>query len=104
MLRIRQEQIDQMRVSSDEEFNRATARFYRTKHPAFVRNLSDQELAQHISDGLETAPALGISRSDSATRYVALAILAGPSFTSNQKIRAFLESPGMTPDQKFAIY
>lgn len=100
MLRIRQEQIERIQAARETDFNRSSARFYRKNYPTLVRKMNDQELEQRISDAVKAARALGVCSSESTTQYVALAILAGPSFTTDPKINTFLTRPGLSADRR----
>jgi hypothetical protein len=98
MLGIRNRQIEKMQAAREEEFCRSSVQFYRNRYPAFVKEMNDQELEQYISAVLNVARALGISSSEATTQYVAVAILGGPRFMSDQKVRTFMTRPGLSPD------
>lgn len=99
-MRIRQEQFAHLQAQRELDFIHSSAWFYRTRFPNVFAKLDDRALAQRVAGALASARSLGIRSSAGTTQYVALALFAGPTFTSNPIIRAFLTQPGYSPDSR----
>jgi hypothetical protein len=102
MLRIRKKQIDTFDKSAQADFHQRLLAFLRAELPKETAAMEDAALLERIVDGERRASAYGIESDAGIAQFVCLTFMAGPAFDEIPEVRAYLQEPGMEPEDKLA--
>jgi hypothetical protein len=89
MITIRNAQLAAFSAASEERFRRSLVASLRRDHSSLVAGWSDRALNTEVDRAYARAPALGISRENSLSAYVALAVVVRYNFDEHERVRAF---------------
>jgi hypothetical protein len=92
MLRIRQAQLDALRVQADREFARWAAPHLRAAHPGATAPQSDEDLLALAAAGMARARACGATDPNSLYEYLGLVVVHGLDFDERPEFRAHFAS------------
>ncbi len=75
-------------------------RIFRERFPQLVSRLDDPTLLDRIAVSVQRARAYGVRTGEGLMGYTGLALMAGPAFHEDPKIRRFFEETAGNPDLK----
>jgi hypothetical protein len=100
MLNLSSEQLAALEEPSRQRYCGDVRTTLRKDFPHLVAQFSDAVLLERIAVSTRWALEYGVRTGEGLLAYIALSLVAGPSFNGDPKIRQYFEFPGNEPDVK----
>jgi hypothetical protein len=102
-VRLRSEQVEQLRTAKREEsFERLLAEL-RTSSPQATAHLDDAELLAIMRQAADRAGSHGVTGAQATATYIKMAVFFGITFDEDPAVIKFLKAPGLDPDFKVSL-
>lgn len=102
-MRIRPEQLRQMKSVRDADFCARLCAELRAALPEQTTHLSEPVLSKLVSDALDKAQRYQFASGDAVRRFIKLAVLISPQFDEVPEVQRFLMMPDLDPDVKIKL-
>jgi len=102
-MRIRSDQIEQMRQAKQRESYVRVLADLRETSPQATFHLDDASLLAVIEKAAGKARAYGVTGEKATTAFVKMAVFVGISFDEDPTVRQYLQAPELDPDYKVIL-
>lgn len=100
MLKLRKQQIETFDKVAQVDLHHRLLKFLRTELPEETASLEDDALLKRIKDSEHRASVYGIVSEAGIAQFTCLTFTGGPSFDEIPEVRAYLQEPGLEPEEK----
>ncbi len=99
-MKIREEQIDEFRRQSEEEFVENVASDLRENQPDKVADIDEQELRRRVRFGLEKAQKYGMTGQYPIAMFIELMFMVAPDFDEYPLVNSILKDNQIPPNDR----
>jgi hypothetical protein len=100
MLKLRKQQLETFEKAAQVDFHQRLLTFLRTELPEDTASLEDADLLERIKDSERRASAYDILSEAGISQFTCLTFMAGPTFDEIPEVHAYLQEPGLEPEEK----